>query len=108
MKQLRTIFKVINNALKTLVENLVIRIIVTGPLSLLFYLSMVVYQRREVRILFTFRSSRPEMFYKKGVFRNFAKFTGKHLCQTFFFNKLGGINDDINRFFGECFSPVNY
>ena len=34
------------------------------------------------------RSSRPEVFYKKGVPRNFAKFTGKHLCQSLFFNKV--------------------
>ena len=27
------------------------------------------------------RSSRPEVFCKEGVLRNFAKFTGKHLCQ---------------------------
>ena len=27
------------------------------------------------------RSSNPEVFCKKGVLRNFAKFTGKHLCQ---------------------------
>ena len=33
------------------------------------------------------RSSRPELFCKKGVLRNFAKFTGKHLCQSLFFNK---------------------
>ena len=26
------------------------------------------------------RGSRPEVFCKKGVLRNFAKFTGKHLC----------------------------
>ena len=25
---------------------------------------------------------------KKGVLRNFAKFTGKHLCQSFLFNKV--------------------
>ena len=25
---------------------------------------------------------------KKGVLRNFAKFTGKHLCQSLFFNKF--------------------
>ena len=29
-----------------------------------------------------FRSSRPEVFWKKGVLRNFAKFTGIHLCQS--------------------------
>ena len=28
---------------------------------------------------------------KKGVLRNFAKFTGKHLCQSLFFNKIAGI-----------------
>ena len=33
-------------------------------------------------------SSRPEVFYKKGVLRKFAKFTGKHLCQSLFFNKV--------------------
>ena len=27
------------------------------------------------------RSSRPEVFFKKAVLRNYAKFTGKHLCQ---------------------------
>ena len=31
------------------------------------------------------RSSRPEVFCKKGVLRNFTKFTGKHLCQSLFF-----------------------
>ena len=36
------------------------------------------------------RSSRPEMFYKKDVLRNFTKFTGKHLCQSLFFNKVAG------------------
>ena len=28
---------------------------------------------------------------KKGVFRNFTKFTGKHLCQSLFFNKVAGL-----------------
>ena len=31
------------------------------------------------------------MFCKKGVLRNFAKFTGKHLCQSLFFNKVAGL-----------------
>ena len=30
----------------------------------------------------------PKVFYKKGVFKNFVKFTGKHLCQSIFFIKL--------------------
>ena len=37
------------------------------------------------------RSSRPEVFCKKGVLRNFLKFTGKHLCQSLFFNKVAGL-----------------
>ena len=38
-----------------------------------------------------YRSSSPEVFYKKGVLRNFAKLTGKHLCQGLFFNKVAGL-----------------
>ena len=37
-----------------------------------------------------FRSSRPEEFCKKGVLRNFAKFTGKHLCESLF-DKVTGL-----------------
>ena len=37
------------------------------------------------------RSSCPEVFFKKGVLRNFAKFTGKHLCQRLFINKVAGL-----------------
>ena len=40
--------------------------------------------------IFSLRSSRPEVFCKEGVLRNLAKFTGKHLCQRLFFNKLTG------------------
>ena len=36
------------------------------------------------------RSSLPDVFCKKGALRNFAKFTGKHLCQSLFFNKVAG------------------
>ena len=39
----------------------------------------------------TFRSSLSEMFCKKGVLRNTAKFTGKHLCKSLFFNKVAGM-----------------
>ena len=39
---------------------------------------------------------------KKGVLGNFAKFTGKHLWQSLFFNKVAGI-----RPWHRCF-PVNF
>ena len=37
------------------------------------------------------RSSRSEAFCKKGVLKNGAKFTWKHLCQSLFFNKVSGL-----------------
>ena len=39
----------------------------------------------------SYRSSLPEVFCKEGVIRNFVKFAGKHLCQSFFFNKVAGL-----------------
>ena len=38
-----------------------------------------------------FRNSRPEVPYKKGVLKNFIKFTGKHLCESLFFDKVTGL-----------------
>ena len=49
-----------------------------------------------------FRSSRTEVFCKKGVLRTFAKFTVKHLCQSLLFNKVAGL-----RLWHRCF-PVNF
>ena len=37
------------------------------------------------------QSSRLKVFCIKSVLRNFAKFTGKHLCQSLFFNKIAGV-----------------
>ena len=44
----------------------------------------------DVEFHFLFRSSRPDVFCEKGVLRNFAKFTGKHQCQSLVFNKVAG------------------
>ena len=38
------------------------------------------------------RSSHRKCSVKIGVLKNFAKFTGKHLCQRFFFNKVAACN----------------
>ena len=35
-----------------------------------------------------YQNQPPEVFYKKGTLKIFSKFTGKHLCQRRFFNKL--------------------
>ena len=41
------------------------------------------------------RSSHRRCSVRKGVLINFAKFAGKHLCQSLFFNKVAG--------WGDCF-----
>ena len=56
------------------------------------------------------RSSRSEVFCKKGVVRNFEKFIGKHLCQSLLFNKVAGLRPASllkKRLWHWCF-PVNF
>ena len=48
-----------------------------------FYKSNCILLLRHVRV----KSSRQEVFCKKGVLRNFVKFTGKHLCHSLFLKK---------------------
>ena len=58
----------------------------------------------------TIRSSRPDVFCKKSVLKNFAKFTGKHLCQSLFFNKIEGLRPATllkKRLWHRCF-PANF
>ena len=46
----------------------------------------------------------------KGVFRNFAKYTRKHLCQSLFFNNVAGLRPATllnKRFWHRCF-PGNF
>ena len=46
------------------------------------------------------------MLCKKGVLRNFTKFTGKHLCQGLFFNKVAGLRPATSskkRLWHRCF-----
>ena len=40
----------------------------------------------------------PDMFRKKVVLRNFKKFTGKHLCQSLFFNNVAGLRPQACNF----------
>ena len=37
------------------------------------------------------RSNHKRCSIRRGVLKNFAKFTGKHLCQSLFFNKVAGL-----------------
>ena len=52
----------------------------------------------------------PEVFYKKAALRNFTKFTGKHLCQCLFCDKVTGLTPATllkKRLWHRCF-PVNF
>ena len=52
----------------------------------------------------------PEVFCKERCFRNFAKSTGKHLCQSLFFNKVVSLRVATllkKRPWRRCF-PVNF
>ena len=42
-------------------------------------------------LFLSIRSSQRRRSVKKGAVRNFAKFTGKQLCQSLFFNKVAGL-----------------
>ena len=55
------------------------------------------------------RSSPPEVIWRKSVLRNVAKFTGKHLRQGLFFNKVAGRPATLlkKRLCRRCF-PVNF
>ena len=60
--------------------------------------------------VWSFRSSRPEVFCTKGVLKHFANFTGKHLRQSLFFNKAADLRPATllkNRPWHRCFS-VNF
>ena len=55
-------------------------------------------------------SSHQRCSIKKGVFRNFTKVTGKHLCQSLFFNKVAGLRCATllkKKLWYRCF-PVNF
>ena len=47
--------------------------------------------RRRKNEVGSYRSSHPEVFFKKGILKNFAKFTGKRLCYSLFFDKVAGL-----------------
>ena len=49
----------------------------------------------------TDRSSCPKVLCKKGVLRNFTKFTVKHLCHSLLFNKVAGL-----RLWHRCFPMI--
>ena len=41
------------------------------------------------------RKQPPKVFYKRDILKSFAKFTGKHLCHSLFFNKIAGLKMEL-------------
>ena len=82
------------------------------------FLSLLLSRRNSFEFVFlellniqnSFRSSHRRCSVKKGVLRNFEIFTGKHLCQSLFFNKVAGLRPATlskKRLLHRCF-PVNF
>ena len=58
-------------------------------------------------LCFIFRSSHQTCSIIKGVLRNFAKFTGKHLCKSLFFNKVAGLHETLAQVFSCEFYKIS-
>ena len=73
------------------------------------HFSMIIHYHRYHNICLIFKSYRQKQS-SGGVLKDFAKFTGKHLCWSLFFNKVGGLQCATllkKRFQYSCF-PVNF
>ena len=53
--------------------------------------AFVSYSDDYINLFDTCEKQPPQVFCKKGVLRDFAKFTGKHLCYSPFLNKIAGM-----------------
>ena len=56
------------------------------------------------------RSSRSEVFCRKAFLKKWSKFTGKHLCQSLFFNKVAGLRPSpfLEKILWYRCTPVNF
>ena len=54
------------------------------------YLKVTV-EKNCLKIYLQVQKQSPKVVFKKGALRNFEKFTGKHLCQSLFFNKVADL-----------------
>ena len=59
--------------------------------NMAFLCGISLFPEKKALFFLSCRSRLPEVFCTKGVPRNFTKFTGKHLLQSLFFNKVAGL-----------------
>ena len=71
-------------------------------------LSDIVFFKAQYKNFYVSWSSRSVMFCQKGVLKNFATFTAKHLCQNLLFNTItvGACNIIIGETMAQVFSYV--
>ena len=77
---------------------------------LLLSFSMKSQMRLILKYHLLYRSSQRRCSVREGVLRNFAKFLGKHLCQSVFFSKVAALRPATllqQRLWHRCF-PVNF
>ena len=72
--------------------------VVCNKSDLMMNLDSIEYLKHRINLQDTVQKQPPEVFYKKDALRNYAKFTGKHLCQSLFLNKVVGL-----RLWHRCF-----
>ena len=66
--------------------------------------------QKQLPVDVNFRSGRQGVFCKKVALKNFAKLTGKHLCQSLFFDKVARLKSATllkKRLWHGCF-PMNF
>ena len=102
--------EVYRNCVSEMLHRIITFIIVGGfTLSGIMKLSPVISPEIHSQMV-KFRSSHRWCSAKKGDLKNFAIFTGKHLCRSFFFNKVAGLRPASllkKRLRHRCF-PVNF
>ena len=68
------------------------------------------FQGKYDKMMTSIRSSYRRCSIKNGVLKNFTKFTGKHLCQSLFFNKVADLRPAtlLKRRLYHRYFPVNF
>ena len=77
------------------------------------FVTWLIESRNMVKVISHWNlAGRTEVFCKKGVLKNFAKLTRKHLCQSLLFNKVADMRPETCNFIKKrlcyrCF-PLNF
>ena len=78
--------------------------------SLMFAVELLANSAVVCIVTLCFQKQPSEVFYKKSVLTNFTNFTGKHQCQSLFFNEVAGLRPATllkKRIWYRCF-PVSF